>query len=113
MRIVAAVAALAAVNFGAAAHAAVITGAQLSASCAGVSSCSPATGVTVTSSPGAMAGGNVGGVAGIGIAGVNGNEIDAGELLTINFASAVTVDSFRLSAFFNGDEFGDENERAF
>ena len=60
-----------------------------------------------------MTSGDVGGVAGIGISGGNSGEIDAGEFLTIQFASAVTVNAFRLSAFFNGDEFGDVNERAF
>lgn len=98
--------------FGAAAHATTITGADL-ATCAGTAGpCSPATGVTLSSTGGTITSNNVGGVVGIGISGApTTGEIDSPEQLTIDFASAVTLNSFRVGAFFNGPEFGDFNER--
>ena len=98
---------------GASAGAVTITGAQIATACDGVSSCAPAAGVSISSSPGAMTANELVGVRGVGIAGLTAGEIDAGEFLTIEFSAPVLLNSFRLGAFFNGSEFNDQNERGF
>jgi hypothetical protein len=96
-----------------AASAATITGAQLASACNSVTNCNPVAGVTVSAANGQLVSNTVGGVQGIGNSGATPGEIDTGETVTVQFASPVILNSFTLAAFFNGDEFGDNNERGF
>lgn len=93
---------------GAAASAATITTADLIA-CSGLYSCA-VPGATVTGSPGKLQSKTVAGQQGLGVAGKTNGEIDFGEWLTVTFDKNVFIDAFKVSAFFNGSEFGDYNE---
>lgn len=93
---------------GNAASAAAITTADLVA-CSGLASCM-VPGATVSGSPGLLQSKTVAGQPGLGVAGKTGGEIDYGEWLTVTFDRNVFIDAFKVSAFFNGSEFGDYNE---
>lgn len=67
-------------------------------------------GATVTGTGGLLQSKTVAGQQGLGVAGKTNGEIDFGEWLTVTFDKNVYVDSFKVSAFFNGPEFGDHNE---
>lgn len=103
-----AVASAAAFGAGAAASAAAITTADLVA-CSGQTSC-VVPGAVVAGSPGKLQAKTVAGQQGLGIAGKTGGEIDFGEWLTVTFDKNVHIEAFKVSAFFNGSEFGDFNE---
>lgn len=104
--------AAAATTFGAA-SAATLTGAQLASACNNVANCNPTAGVSLAGAPGQLVANTVGGLQGIGVSGSTPGELDFGETITVQFATAVVLNSFTLGAFFNGDEFGDNNERGF
>lgn len=106
--LIGAAASAAVLGAGAAASAAAITAADLVA-CSGMASCS-VPGATVTGTGGLLQSKTVGGQPGLGVAGKTGGEIDYGEWLTVTFDKNVFIDAFKVSAFFNGAEFGDNNE---
>ncbi len=95
-----------------AASAATITGAQLAAACNNVAMCNVA-GVNFSGAPGQLVANSVAGLQGIGVSGATPAEIDNPESVTVTFAAPVFLNAFTVGAFFNGPEFGDNNERGF
>lgn len=79
-------------------------------------------GIQVTTSPGSpqckqkdyvLPADGIGKVAGLGVTGKTGGEIDFNEFVTLDFGGSVNISFFEIIVFYNGPEFNDPQEKGF